>query len=254
MPSRHYWPSRAGPTLNRTKSWQHFKGFMISSVSLWAWIGEPQAPPVCVERASRKPGNRPVSTQGERIEDIGAVDRRQQAMRGAAGSWSRGRAGKTRLAVELIRRQNQQGWDAGFLRKDAIEVNSLVKGGDPLLVAVDYAETRTRQVLDLLRTVATYTKTDLRPKVRVMLLARTSGDWSSHLLTEDSEIELLVDQGPPPLALEPLAVSERLATWQEAVHRFAAVLGRPLQTSAHEEQAYISKLPSLPLYVQMAGP
>jgi tetratricopeptide (TPR) repeat protein len=161
--------------------------------------------------------------------------------------------GKTRLALELIRRQNHAGWDAGFLRRDASEVMPLIRGTDPLLVAIDYAETRTQQVRDLLRTLATYAKTDARPNVRVILLARTPADWWTHLSTDDSEVEFLVDQGPRQLALQPLAVAQRAKTWDEAAHRFAEVLGRPLRGAADQEQSLLSELPGLPLYIHMAA-
>jgi tetratricopeptide (TPR) repeat protein len=164
-----------------------------------------------------------------------------------------GGIGKTRLALEMVRRKNEAGWDAGFLKKDVQEVAVLVQGSDPLLVVVDYAETKPRQARDLLRHVARYDKSDARPFIRVLLLARTLGDWWDHLTAQHSETELLVDRSPSPQRLEPLPQTDRTAGWQEAVARFAQVLGRPVPAAHPRWSGESSDVLGIPLYLHMAA-
>lgn len=214
--------------------------------------GHTSAPPTLLNvlRASQE-----IVPFRHRTKEMEALDEwiRQEQRLGVWLLHGPGGAGKTRLALELIRQQNARGWDAGYLKKDAADVAALAQGTEPLLVVIDYAETRPVQVRDLLRTVATYTKSDARPRVRVLLLARILGDWWTHLASEDSAVELLVDQGPRPFLLAPLSPVERAESWREAVERFATVLGRPLPLPDYRGPADGSDFPGTPLYVHMAA-
>ncbi len=90
-----------------------------------------------------------------------------------------GGSGKTRLALELVRRMKGQGWECVPVAEDA-EREAVVAGRGAasragLLLVVDYAEARTG-LEGLLEAAAR----DER-RVRVLLLARQAGDWWERL-------------------------------------------------------------------------
>ncbi|WP_308129860.1 S1 family peptidase [Kitasatospora aureofaciens] len=95
-----------------------------------------------------------------------------------------GGVGKTRLATELTRRMTSRRspWTAGFLsdvQRAGAELESLKTNLRPLLLVVDYAETRLDQVEQVLNLF-----TEARhayDKVRVLLLARTTQRWWTDL-------------------------------------------------------------------------
>jgi hypothetical protein len=100
-----------------------------------------------------------------------------------------GGMGKTRLGVELLRRLTEREanlWTAAFLAEialeQAVDYRSLGANARPLMVVIDYAETRLAQVdrvLDVLRH-----KASTEERVRVLLLARsTRGWWQDRCLT-----------------------------------------------------------------------
>src|SRR4051794_28076385 len=68
-----------------------------------------------------------------------------------------GGQGKTRLALELCGRRQQAGWYAGFIDRDlelaAVPTawGSIVERGRPVLIVLDYAETRQNLLLSILR-------------------------------------------------------------------------------------------------------
>lgn len=100
-----------------------------------------------------------------------------------------GGVGKTRLAVELCIRLRELGWHCEQIAHDAdstaLETVREVTSGRVLLV-VDYAETRAG-LAHLLRSVAL--GDDL---VRVLLLARSAGEWWERLRTADAGVRKLL--------------------------------------------------------------
>ncbi|NNJ03050.1 trypsin-like peptidase domain-containing protein, partial [Streptomyces sp. PKU-MA01144] len=88
-----------------------------------------------------------------------------------------GGAGKTRLSGELAARMAVRGWTSIRLTTDTtapLDVLSQVRR--PLLIVVDYAETRTQQLHALLKAVD---HDQVTAQVRVLALARAAGDWWS---------------------------------------------------------------------------
>ncbi|MBQ0990700.1 tetratricopeptide repeat protein [Micromonospora sp. H61] len=111
------------------------------------------------------------------------------------GMWlwhASGGQGKTRLGVELARRLSARRWATlwlrGNVRGSLLEV--LAEVTVPLLVVVDYAETRTGQLAEVLRACTGHSGAT---QVRVLLLARTAGDWWSALSAADRHSEHLFD-------------------------------------------------------------
>ncbi len=115
--------------------------------------------------------------------------------------------GKTRLAAELAHQLVGQGWLTGFLptTNDPAHVLDLLTGrADPVLLVVDYAETRT-DLPDILANVA-----DLDERgatIKVLLLARAAGEWWSQLSTLGERHDLVEAAltGAQPAPLEQLA-------------------------------------------------
>ena len=138
-----------------------------------------------------------------------------------------GGQGKTRLARHLARRllsevagDGAACWLAGLLAADppdtAHDLSPLVDSRLPLLVVVDYAETRTEQLRRLLPLL--WDATD-GPPVRLLLLARSAGDWWAQLQRD------LDDELGPSLRLQALsAPTERASTFAAAVGALSARL------------------------------
>jgi tetratricopeptide (TPR) repeat protein len=125
-----------------------------------------------------------------------------------------GGQGKSRLAREFSRRRREAGWIAGLVASTADE-EAITRLGDTtvkVLLVVDYAETRSDQLQDLIRVA--WERSGTTP-IRLLLLARSPGEWWPELRR----------QQPDPLAtsqvrsLPPLedTVVGRLEAFQQAV-------------------------------------
>jgi tetratricopeptide (TPR) repeat protein/nucleoside phosphorylase len=142
-----------------------------------------------------------------------------------------GGVGKTRLAMEWTRRRRVQGWAAGFLPKEVPGnwFERLWSLGQPILVVLDYAESRS-DLREVLFRVLPYSKqegTGVLRRMRLLLLARNSGDWWQSLRQADTSLGALLD-ATPPHELSPLAIklAEREQVFHEAAERFAAMRGK----------------------------
>ena len=107
-----------------------------------------------------------------------------------------GGSGKTRLAVDLCRRLRHSGWAAHFVedprRSTVLEqspalVDLLLDPIRPRLLVVDYAETRSSQVTALLDGGLRLTDRGHGQPVRLLLLARSRGDWWPDLLHSSAD-------------------------------------------------------------------
>ncbi|MFB6690065.1 tetratricopeptide repeat protein, partial [Streptomyces virginiae] len=143
-----------------------------------------------------------------------------------------GGQGKTRLARHLTDIFGWRGWVTGHLRSDLTdEVASDGTPPDftslntalPLLLVVDYAETRPR----LLRRLITHLYRS-RHRVRLLLLARSDGEWRTGSLQAIPAVrDLLEEASHTPLA--PLIpTSQPAQDRRDAFHRAARDLARLL--------------------------
>jgi hypothetical protein len=97
-----------------------------------------------------------------------------------------GGEGKTRLALEFLARSRPAGWSCGLLRQsaDPDEVTIAAHPGNRLLLVIDYAAAKADGIAALARRVS---RARPRVPVRLLLLARTAGDWWSDLAADLSE-------------------------------------------------------------------
>ena len=142
-----------------------------------------------------------------------------------------GGIGKTRLAIEWIRQRRAAGWAAGFLPKDVPGdwFQRLWALGQQVLVVIDYAESRSdlREVLMRALRYAQQERTGHLHRMRLLLLARNSGDWWQSLTRTDTALGVWLN-ATPPSTLPPLATekTEREAVFQEAAERFSKLRGK----------------------------
>ena len=153
-----------------------------------------------------------------------------------------GGQGKTRLAHELARRLGDQRWAWLWLGRDT-PVEDLAVLGDaavPLLVIVDYAEARPGQVTAACRAAARHAGT---APLRMLLLARTAGDWWDGLRASDPYTEELLD-GAPVARLDPLESDPegQAEAYREAVHALAAALPAVPGQDRHDWSAIAARL------------
>lgn len=168
-----------------------------------------------------------------------------------------GGIGKTRLALEMCKRLLKDGWTTGFLKNDfhARSVQNfareLLQIRQPILLVIDYAETRTAELLELLIAVSSQR---FEKPIRILLLARSSGEWWAQLPTYDIRCEALLEgsatTGPYSLPSLYEQVSERKRAFDQALAAFAEALNVTppcIQPDLSAEQ-YKS-----PLFLQMAA-
>ena len=138
-----------------------------------------------------------------------------------------GGQGKTRLARQLAEELGRSGWVIGHLGEQSRdlranhEIFARLQGcGRPLLIVVDYAETRTDQIADLVRLAG-------RPRaaIRILLLARSAGDWWETLRASSYELsEVLASAKIEDLADLADIAEERNAIFGRSVYDLAAGL------------------------------
>ncbi|MDT0484642.1 tetratricopeptide repeat protein [Streptomyces doebereineriae] len=117
----------------------------------------------------------------------------------------------------------------------------LAQAAVPLLVVVDYAETRTAQLAALLE--AAFRHTGSTP-VKLLLVARTAGDWWRQLQAQSALAEELLDGAPtidlPPL--EPDPGHSRTTAYREAIHAYAGQLPHVTDLQHHDWPATATRL------------
>ncbi len=168
-----------------------------------------------------------------------------------------GGLGKTRLALELCQHRSIAGWHTGFLdaqleQRDMTAAWQQLRAFDlPVLVVIDYAETRQPVLLALIKAIV---QNPGNHPVRVLLLARDGGEWWDNLPSKDPHCEALLSgyATTGPYTLPPLHAEEdgRRHAYRQALTAFADALGvsapdvTPELTGDHFGH---------PLYLQMAA-
>jgi tetratricopeptide (TPR) repeat protein len=188
-----------------------------------------------------------------------------------------GGLGKTRLMVSLAAklRSGSRKWTAGFFdrprnarertladRWQALE--QLIDHGDDagLLIVVDYAEARQDEVRALAQRFCERPESDTRP-VRLVLLARSAGEWWTTLHADVPEIQRVFRSDDPASVIELPAVSRgalRRALFEASLKAFAPRLEAQGVTGpgGTPSDAYLTQIEtapgfSRPLAIQMAA-
>ncbi|MEK2491051.1 tetratricopeptide repeat-containing serine protease family protein [Kitasatospora purpeofusca] len=165
------------------------------------------------------------------------------AIRGITGP---GGQGKTRLARHLTDTLSHQGWVTGHLRSDLTDHDTppdlaTLSTALPLLLVVDYAETRPR----LLRRLVTHLHTT-RHRVRLLLLARSDGEWRTDALSASASVRRLLAAAPvvPLGPLQPAAATtrERGEAFRDAARDLALLLPRVPSVPGHDWTALAGTL------------
>ena len=170
---------------------------------------------------------------------------------------AQGGSGKTRLAIELCSRLRHDGWLAGFLVGDAHPGSMTSLSGQlrhcpqPVCIVVDYAETRTAELLALLGALLANPRT---AATRILLLARSGGEWWQQLPARDAHCEALLmgagGTGPyvmPSVYPEP---SDRDQAFQHALQLLTTKLRLPMPAARPDLRGQHF---ARPLYVQLAA-
>jgi len=164
-----------------------------------------------------------------------------------------GGLGKTRLAIELCQQRMHSGWHCGFLNREDSEQSwtKLQSAQKPLLIVIDYAETRQETLLSLIKARL---KADYPHPVRLLLLARGGGEWWDQLPSKDPECEALLNgyatSGPYVLPELYLDQNSRQHAYRNALAAYATATGRQIPAGIPDLSGeHFAK----PLYLQMAA-
>ncbi|MGC4869307.1 hypothetical protein ACLQ3B_28145 [Micromonospora sp. DT53] len=211
----------------------------------WPWWRE-QYPPSALLRAQYRIV--PFFGRERALDDLvgGLSDGPMTSLRIYTGP---GGMGKTRLLLEACARARDNSWRAGFLhptveRVTARQLDLLAAGAAGVLVAVDYAEIRRGATAALIEAAL-----GCRSRVRIVLLARSAGDWWLELRHAPGPVGDFVN-GPAvtrhelaPLASDP---GSRADIHRQAVVAFSAaldvpgtVLGEPLDSPLYDRVLFI---------------
>lgn len=171
-----------------------------------------------------------------------------------------GGTGKTRLALEAAGKLEAQGWQIHWLATDKPEHwlqewKATLASEKPSLLVLDYAETRGTELRAMLEAAQSLLTSGCKRPLRVVLLARESGEWWKDLQREGPAAYLL--NGPAtirPQMILPLAPEgdSREASFRAAVKAFSAVMGRAEPTGCYLpplEQSLFGH----PLYIHLAA-
>ncbi|WP_336047738.1 hypothetical protein [Streptomyces sp. CA2R101] len=155
-----------------------------------------------------------------------------------------GGQGKSRLARRLNELMSEEGWVTGQvaeLANVAPHLPTLSRCTAPVLLVLDYAETRPHLVQEIIDHLAAHPPGH---PVRVLLLARAAGEWFTALRSASPAMPGTLR--PSPLALPPLtdtSAAQDLA-WQEALDAFRkrlSGLGGITGTGAGTEQPPVER-------------
>lgn len=168
-----------------------------------------------------------------------------------------GGQGKTRLALELCKERLAAGWHTGFL-DTALEPGKMTatwqvlsRLSQPVLIVIDYAETRQTTLLALLRAAL---ERPANQAVRILLLARDGGEWWDNLASKDPQCEALLSAyattGPFRLPALYSAEVDRREGYRKALLAFAQALRAPAPDTVPD---LLAEHFERPLYVQIAA-
>ncbi|MFE3391767.1 tetratricopeptide repeat protein [Kitasatospora indigofera] len=161
------------------------------------------------------------------------------------GAWllhGPGGQGKTRLAHHLGRELAARGWTVLWPRAGARpeQLLELRRAARPLVVVLDYAETRPAQLAALVEAAAEHPSTC---PFKLLLLARTAGDWWQQARTGSRQAEELLATARTrrltPLEDDP---EQRSGHYRDAAHALATALPTVPSLTGHDWSAAAAAL------------
>ncbi|MEU4038257.1 tetratricopeptide repeat protein, partial [Streptomyces collinus] len=165
-----------------------------------------------------------------------------------------GGQGKTRLARRLTDLLGWDGWVTGHLRSDLTDDPApestppdftTLSTALPLLLVVDYAETRPR----LLRRLVTHLHRS-RHRIRLLLLARSDGDWRTGSFQSVPDVRDLLDEAPVvplgPLTYAAEPAQDRPSAFQRAIGDLAQDRPSAFRQAADDLARLLPEVPTLP--------
>jgi tetratricopeptide (TPR) repeat protein len=151
----------------------------------------------------------------------------------AFGITGNGGSGKTRLATELafeLAGADEEPWFAGVIDRNVVldeaGIEALARLPGDVLIIVDYAELRAREVPRILERA--YRRDPAAGRFRVLVIARTVAEpahfWAP--FSRGGIAGVIIDQAEPPLLLDGagLSASARDELWTQAAQSFAITL------------------------------
>ncbi|MEU7167392.1 hypothetical protein AB0A70_22560, partial [Streptomyces morookaense] len=166
---------------------------------------------------------------------------------GGFGAWllhGPGGQGKTRLAHHLADLLATDRWAVLWPRPDAgiDQLREIRHAAKPLLVVLDYAETRTGQLTALIEAAAHHPGTT---PLKLLLLARTDGDWWTRAKNSTSLAQDYLDTAVlHPLPLLESNPAHRPEAYRQAVRALATALPRVHGYTGHDWPAAADALPA----------
>uniref|UniRef100_UPI0011804F30 tetratricopeptide repeat protein n=1 Tax=Streptomyces sp. gb14 TaxID=1827753 RepID=UPI0011804F30 len=166
-------------------------------------------------------------------------------VRGGFGAWllhGPGGQGKTRLAHHLGQKLTAAGWTVLWPHSNA-EASQLLevrRAAKPLLVVLDYAETRPAQLAALIDAAAQHPGTS---PLKLLLLARTAGDWWRQARAASQQAgELLATARTRRLTPLEDAPDRRAGHYRDAAHALALALPTVPGPAGHDWSAAAADL------------
>lgn len=135
-------------------------------------------------------------------------------------------AGKTRLALRLGEELDASGWQPLWVSRgsELDAVTAVQEIGQPCVLIVDYAETRS-ELVGLLNSAAAEQD---GPDLRILLLARSAGEWWQQLLASAEERVAALIAAAEPIPLGPVhAAGGPQQVFDDALTAFAKTLSLP---------------------------
>jgi len=168
--------------------------------------------------------------------------------------FGRGGAGKTRLALEAVARHRGRGWRAGFLgRHDSGTLRGalspLFSGKQPVLLVVDYAETRREELTTVIEEAAGF----VGERCRILLVARAKAEWWDMLRRSSASVGHIMGSLASTVELGPLSsdMSVRESLYRQAVEAYGNAVGGRRQPLPEIDLAGDDF--TLPLHVHLAA-
>lgn len=171
-----------------------------------------------------------------------------------------GGAGKTRLLIEVCHQlERSHGWHAGFIeRSESVisGISELLKDRKPSLIVLDYAESRTNEIVEITKNVL---RTSNAPPVRLVLLAREGGDWWDRLADasgNDQAVSAILrghvtKTGPYRMAAERIEGADRGVIFAEALYDFA--MSKGMQPPSVSQPDLSDNLFGNPLFIHLSA-